>query len=623
MGKNAHTIAIHAVLLFGILILNSCKCQDYGQIECERDEHCDPCSICFERYCEKDKEICWDQVDNDCDGDTDEGCQDVCEGIECDTPPPRECLDDQTLRYYLEPGVCIDGTCRYDFEDVVCQQVCSGNSCEEDPCIGLICDDHNPCTDDGCSSAGDCTNEPNTDPCVDGDPCSHTDRCSLGQCSGVPYSCEDGNDCTDDSCNGDGTCNNDNNTSTCDDGDPCTMNDICSQGSCDGEPLDADSDGYVAQECNGDDCDDSNNLVYPGAEELCDGLDHNCDGLVDMVGTDMCNYEAFCQKRNLLYCQEDPGPTDVQLVIDEDEAWCAKNAPYIHDGTSILAEKVLAVGPCVEIRAEDGTFINVRGHLDVVGDEENPVIFTSNSSDPTRSSWGGINIQMTEFVNGSVSLFGAVVEYAVDGLSVDGCEDRCTVTINGITFQNNEMAVRGYISGDRTLEIKSSKFIGNTCGSNQGNKVFRECQFTGNDKGLCMGEGATVIDCTVTDNVVGLEGGDGSITNSLISNNTEYGVLCYRDGSSASFELEGNTIIDNGIGVLVVDDSGYVAPIHNNVICGNDEYDILMDTSVDLDAANNWWCSTDREFISARIFDVYDDADLGKVVFEPFLSEEP
>ena len=36
--------------------------------------------------------------------------------------------------------------------------------------------------------------------------------------------------------------------------------------------------GYVS---NNDDCDDTNNTIYTGAPELCDGLDNNCDAVID------------------------------------------------------------------------------------------------------------------------------------------------------------------------------------------------------------------------------------------------------------------------------------------------------------------------------------------------------
>ena len=39
----------------------------------------------------------------------------------------------------------------------------------------------------------------------------------------------------------------------------------------------------------GGDCDDTNALVHPGATEVCDGLDNNCDGLTDDPGSEGCS----------------------------------------------------------------------------------------------------------------------------------------------------------------------------------------------------------------------------------------------------------------------------------------------------------------------------------------------
>jgi Subtilase family/Putative metal-binding motif len=41
---------------------------------------------------------------------------------------------------------------------------------------------------------------------------------------------------------------------------------------------DQDGDGHFAASCGGKDCDDSNKAVHPGAKELCNGVDDDCDG---------------------------------------------------------------------------------------------------------------------------------------------------------------------------------------------------------------------------------------------------------------------------------------------------------------------------------------------------------
>jgi len=57
---------------------------------------------------------------------------------------------------------------------------------------------------------------------------------------------------------------------------------------------DADSDGFTASYCGGTDCDDVSNTVYPGAPELCtDGKDNNCNGLKDCADPAAVNCPAI------------------------------------------------------------------------------------------------------------------------------------------------------------------------------------------------------------------------------------------------------------------------------------------------------------------------------------------
>ena len=47
-----------------------------------------------------------------------------------------------------------------------------------------------------------------------------------------------------------------------------------------GLTLERDSDGDGFSQADGD-CDDDDPSSYPGAEEICDELDNNCNGLID------------------------------------------------------------------------------------------------------------------------------------------------------------------------------------------------------------------------------------------------------------------------------------------------------------------------------------------------------
>ncbi len=80
---------------------------------------------------------------------------------------------------------------------------------------------------------------------------------------------------------------------SCDDGDPCTTDDCDPEsGECMFEPVtpDVDGDGYRrplpgflpgTQDACGEDCDDLSAAAFPGNRETCDGVDNDCNGVVD------------------------------------------------------------------------------------------------------------------------------------------------------------------------------------------------------------------------------------------------------------------------------------------------------------------------------------------------------
>jgi len=127
-----------------------------------------------------------------------------------------------------------------------------------------------------------------------------------------------------------------------------------------------------------------------------------------------------------------------------------------------------------------------------------------------------------------------------------------------------------------------------------------------------------VADSIISGNMVGIEGYTASLHNCEITDN-DIGVVPLEPyGGPELFQCD---IQRNRIGILVSSDGMH--SLNGSTLCGNTESDIRLTGPNDIDATNNWWCTTDPEEISSRIYDVYDDNALGRIVFEPFLTEEP
>jgi PKD repeat protein len=316
-----------------------------------------------------------------------------------------------------------------------------------------------------------------------------------------------------------------------------------------------------------------------------------------------------------------PAPVEGTAVggyISENTTWTLDGSPYIVVEDAIVESGVtLAVEPGVVMKFASGRNIIIDGIFVADGNETHRITFTSNSSTPAIGDWGGIRFRMSS-ISELCLINWAVVEYADKAVRIE----RSSLRIENSIIRDNDYGI--FVTwGEASIIVSNSLIFNNTWGvySEEINTGIRaevsDSTISNNEYGISMNI-LTMVRSNVSKNTeLGIGGKYLSIHESMISENEGPGVFCYYGTTTITY----STITDNRQNGVIANQYAYgpMTAIHYCQIYNNTPYDIYNEYSADVNARNNWWGTTNESLITEHIYDYYDDYNLGKVIFEPYL----
>jgi parallel beta-helix repeat protein len=313
-------------------------------------------------------------------------------------------------------------------------------------------------------------------------------------------------------------------------------------------------------------------------------------------------------------------PTYVSGIISANTTWTLTGSPYIVTGNILVENGVeLTIESGVLVKFDDMYYLRVDGSLGAQGTPDNLITFTSNKTSPNRGDWDKIYFTSTS-TNSTMSYCN--VEYGTCGIE---CSQSSPKINNNIIQNNSYYGLRLY---------GSSSTVNNNILQNNGNGVDLSSPASdiaienntiaaNNYYGISLGwdwdnKNIYIKNNSIFQNSRGIHGGHWSSSVAISSNNITNNSWCGIELDwSSSVLITNNNILNNGE-YGVCSDSGSGIEIHYNNLYGHTTHDVKCGRD-DINATYNWWGCANGTLIDQHIYDYYDDFNLGKVIYEPFL----
>ena len=328
----------------------------------------------------------------------------------------------------------------------------------------------------------------------------------------------------------------------------------------------------------------------------------------------------------------------VNGIIDSDTVWLKADSPFDLTGPVLVDKDVrLLVEAGVTVNL-NGFYIRVAGTLSARGSAFDKIYFLGDGGEPpnwaitftdTSVSWdelkGSGSVLENVVINSTHTgiylnkvtprISNCVISayYAVDVLKcspvISDCVIEGAIGVHDASPTITGNVIRGSISARFSLGrtvISDNTIIGGLQNENVSGIVCSDALVSGNVI-YSFATAAITVDSIWGTNAV--------IRQNLIMFNS----VGINVTSWAEPEIRYNTIANNSVGVQVNYDAS--PAISSNNIVDNLDYSVyLSESAVDVDAADNWWGTTDYYAVRESIHDFNDDFNLGEVSFTPVLT---